>query len=1092
MKLTAVLLLTAVLQVSAKTYSQTITLNLQNAPLDKVVKEIQRQSKFNFFYEEGLFRDAKPVTLSVSKLTLQQTLELCFSGQPFEYKIVQSTVFVKRKEFINVRQAETVSVNNGDFKGRVLTKDGEPLVSANVVNKRTGKGTSTDANGNFLLHDVSLNDILVISYTGYAQRSIKVSEFLLVTLVMEPAVNELDQVVMQAYGTTTQRFNTGNIARVTSDEISKQPVINPLQALQGRIPGLIVSQTNGFASAPYKVELRGRNSIDPKIVIDPLYIIDGVPLTIMDISSNRASNVNGTSGFLQNGLFGPANGQSPLFSLNPSDIESIEVLKDADATAIYGSRAANGVILITTKKGKAGKAKLDINFQQGISRITRFWDMLNTEQYLEMRREAFKNSGQTITTGNAPDLLVWDSTHYIDWQKYIWGGTGKNTAIQVGLTGGNATTSFRLSAGYSRVTNILVVSGADQRGSIAFNLNQRSSNQKLNIGFTTGYSFSESNMISLPGTAVILPPNAPDVFDEFGKLNYNGWNPARSQFRFAGLLQPYNAKTHFLNSNLTITYEVIKSLIFRTSFGFNTAQAIQESFTPIASQDPNTNPTGSAAFGNNINRNWIIEPQLEYSRYLGQSKFNVLIGGTAQGTTSRGQLISGTGYTNDALLRTISNAPTQAASENVGSYRYSAVFARIGYNFKNKYLLNISGRRDGSSNFGEGRQFGNFGALGVAWIFSEESWLKNNLKFLSYGKIRASYGTTGSEGPAYGYLSRWSARNPAYNGIVPLAPDQHANPDYRWQENRKLEAGIDLNFFNDRIGISTAYYRNRCDNQLVAFPVPSYTGFSSVVSNSPAYVENSGYEIGLRAKIWEGKSIQWDINFNVAINKNKLLDYPYFEKSPYYGKLIIGKSLNIRRVLHYTGVDGQTGQYTFEDTYGDGVINTSSVDTTSDLIPFDLNPKFLGGFGTNFSYKNWQLGLFFNFMKQIGQNAFFGLQAGTLNNMPTAVLSRWQKNGDISEFARYTTLPGTDDSRFRSQSDGIFTDASFIRLQNVSLSYNLPLGLLSKAGIKKGGLFIHAQNLFVITKYKGVDPETQNFGGMPPSKVIAFGISLNF
>lgn len=1093
MKLTAILVLTAVLQVSAKTYSQTITLNVQNAPLDKVVKEIEKQSKFNFFYQEGLFQNAKPVTVSVSKSTLTQALELCFSGQPFEYKIVQNTVFVKRKEAINIENTEAVKINNGDFKGRVLTKEGEPLASANVVNKRTGKGTTTDANGNFLLHDVTLNDILIVTYTGYAPRHLKVSEFISMTLVMEAAINELDQVVMQAYGTTTRRFATGNIAKVTAEEISKQPVINPLQALQGRVPGLIVTQTNGFSSAPFKIEIRGRNTVNSDFTSDPLYIIDGVPLTIQELLPGNSSYNVGSKGFLQNGLNGPAGGQSPLFSINPNDIESIEVLKDADATSIYGSRAANGVILITTKKAKASKTKLNMRFTQGVSKITRYWDMLNTEQYLDMRREALKNDNRPINTGTAYDLLIWDTLQYTNWQKELWGGTGKNSDIQIGLSGGNNNTAFRLGAGYTRTTNILTISGADQRASVSMNLTHSAINHKFNISISSTYSYGETNMVNLPGSAITLPPNAPAIFDEEGKLNYSGWAPRQNTFPFAGLLQPYTSNVNFLNSNVTLNYQILKQVSFRTSFGYNSSQTNQVLLQPIISQDPNNNPTGTAQFGANSNKNWIIEPQIDYNEVIGKGKLNILVGASTQKNTTQGQLVIGEGYTNDALIKTISNAPNVIAKDNFGEYRYSAVFGRLNYNLKNKYILNLSVRRDGSSNFGSGNQFGNFGSMGAAWLFSEESFFDKAVKFISYGKLRTSYGTTGGEGPPYGYMTRWASQSVTYNSNTALEPIQHANPAYKWQENKKFESALELGFWDDKVTLSVSYYRNRCNNQLVSFPLGTFTGFPYVIANSPANVLNTGWEFFSILKPINRKYFQWTINFNTAINKNKLLSYPNIELSPYASTLIVGESLNITKLLKYTGVDPTTGKHTFEDKDKDGMINTDFASNTNDLFAYNLSPKFSGGLGSNMTYKNISLSLFFSIVKKLGRNALSGLVPGGIRNMPVSVLSRWQKPGDISENARFTTL-SSDITNFNYAfySDGIYTDASFIRLQNVSLSYRIPEKLIKKTGLNSFNIFINTQNLFVLTSYKGLDPETQNFGGMPPSKVITGGININF
>ncbi|OJW54921.1 MAG: hypothetical protein BGO55_16180 [Sphingobacteriales bacterium 50-39] len=978
--------------------------------------------------------------------------------------------------------------------GVVYNEAGQPLSGANVTIKATGKGTITNAKGEFELPAVPEESPLVISFIGYAPQVIKVNEGKSIQVYLSVAKNELDKVVIQGYGITSHRLATGDIGVVRADEIEKNPVVNPLLALQGRVAGLDVNQTSGYASAPIKVELRGRSAIGD-FPSDPLYIVDGVPLTVLEVAGNSGYN-SGSVGYLQsgNGLLGPANGQSPFFNINPADIESIEVLKDADATAIYGSRGANGVILITTKKGKAGKTKFDIRAESGIKRYTRFWKLLNTPQYLEMRREAFKNDGIIPDAGNAPDLLVWDTTKYTDWQKRLYGRTGKYSDAELNLSGGDARTVFRIGAGYHREVGITVVSGADERGSASFTLNHKSLNQRLGINFTNQYSYSKSNMISIGG-ALDMPPNAPDIYDSAGNLNYNGWGVLRNTFPFASLKRSYIAKTNFLNSNLVLSYEVIKGLLLKSSFGYNNAQADQEFYIPIASYDPIAPNTGSSEFGYNTNRNWIVEPQVTYDRVIGKGKLSVLGGASVQSTTTKGIFIAGSGYTTDDLITAITNAPNKQATENYSEYRYAGVFGRINYNYEDKYIINLSARRDGSSKFGSGNQFGNFGAVGLAWIFSEESWIKDNITFLSFGKLRSSIGTTGSDLIGlYGYLTRFSSSSlQTYMGIQPLAPTQHANPNYRWQVNKQMEIAIELGFLKDRLTLTTAAYRNRCGNQLVNFPTPGFTGFSTVVANSPALVENSGLEFMFAAKLIDNKDFKWSINFNTSFNKNKLIAYPNLQLSPYAGTLVIGKSLNITKSLHYTGVDPQTGLYTFEDKDKDGQITVNYSGKSDDRYDYNLSPRFFGGLGSNISYKGFQISLFFNIKKQLGFNTSQqGQNPGDEKNQPVGVLNRWQQPGDMKSVAKFTTQGGLDSYRFFGLSDAGISDASYIRLSNLAASYTLPVEFVQKRGIQGASLFFQTNNLFVITKYKGIDPETQNFGGLPPPKTIVLGLSLNF
>ena len=1083
------------LQVQAKTgYGQDkITLSVKNVSVTRVLNEVRKKTGISYASQEQVLDAGHAVTISVKDASLQEVLDLAFKGQPFTYEIVGNTIVVKRREELGpVVEAPLpeAPVKTVKVTGTVYNESGEPLSGANVTIKESEKGTVTNARGDFDLGAVPVNSTVVFSYTGFEPQRVKVTDVLSLKIYLKPAKNELDKVVIQGYGTTTQRLQTGDIVTVSGAEIAKQPSMNPILALQGQVPGLDIVQQNGYGTAPVKVELRGRSSLG-QFPSDPLYIVDGVPLTVNEISGNTSYPVS--QGFTQNGgIESPGNGQSPLASLNSDDIESITVLKDADATSIYGSRGANGVILITTKKGKAGNAKFDFKVEQGETTITKFWQMLNTSQYLSVRREALKNDGLHATASNAYDLVVWDTTRTTDWQRELMGGMGHYTNAQGALSGGDVHNTFRLAGGYKRSTYITTTSGADQQGSVSMNLTHKSNSQRFKMSMTAEYTVDGSNLANLPGK-VIMAPDAPAIFDSAGNLNYAGWNPVANQFSFAGLREPFTSNTNFLNADLVIGGQPFHGFDVQVSLGYNNEQSKEQKLSPITAQNPASNPTGISQSGIDNNRNWIVEPQVTYANFIGKGKIDAIAGASLQETTTEGQYITGEGYTNDDLLRTISNAPTISGTDNYGQYRYGGIFGRVNYNWENKYIVNLSARRDGSSRFGPGKQFGTFEAAGAAWIFSEEEWFKKHARFLSFGKLKGSYGTTGSDQVApYSYLTRWSSNGLlTYENIAPLQPLQHANPYYQWQVNKKLEAGIDLGFI-DRVNLSFIYYRNRCGNQLVEFPTPQFSGFSFVEANSPADVQNSGEEVTLGTKIINSNKVVWSIHANVGFNQNKLLAYPNFAQSPFAQTYIIGKPLNLARVYHYTGVDPKTGQYTFEDRNHDGIIS-NNFGPTDDRYPMYLAPKYFGGLGSDFSYKGLQLTLLFSFKKQIGVNAINqGDYPGRAYNQPVEILGKeWKYPGDKASVARFTTLPQSSDSYFHG-SDAGYTDASFIRLRNLSLSYNFPEPFVKRMGFGQAAIFVRGENLFVITPYKGMDPETQNFGGLQPAKVFTGGISCTF
>lgn len=1091
------------LPLQAKVRSQElVSLSFKNGSLENVLKEIRRQTGYLYALQDQWKDKARPIDIDVNHVPLDEVLGMIFKNQPFTYAVIGKTIVIKEKE-----EVVPPALPGGPgflITGTVRNESGETLSDANVTVTETKKGTITNARGEFVLSGVSAGSTLIITYIGYVPQRIIIKDATSIKVYLKATKEELDKAVVQAYGETTERLATGNIGTVRAEDIAKQPVMNVLDVIQGQVPGAVVTNTSGYSSGQIKVEIRGRSTINSGFPSDPLYIIDGVPLSIQDVSGS-SSYQSGSPGFTQSGPVisnntgGP---QSPFFNINPADIESIEVLKDADATAIYGSRGANGVILVTTKKGKAGKTRLNIDVTEGAETILKTYPLLNTQQYIAMREEALANDGLPVNINNSPDLIVGDSNRYTNWEKYFWGGrVGTYTDGQMSISGGDAGTTFRIATGYHTQRDLTALSGGNSRGSVSINLNHKAVDQRLNIGLSALYTYAASNQISEPN-APNLAPDAPPVFGKNGVIDWADWDTFYGYYAganpFGGLLQPYYSGTGFLNSNLNISYQVIKGLVVRANLGYSNAQAKEKSYFPIAAQDPNSyQPTASVSYGTSLTHNTIFEPQIEYNTFLGRGKFNALAGATDQTSASTGEYEQALGIPSDILINNI-NAGV-ASSRNYGysegDYKYAGIFGRINYNWKNEYIINLNGRRDGSSRFGPGRQYGDFGSVGLAWIFSEEDWIRNHIGIISFGKIRSSYGTTGSDAVGnYQYLTQWQFGNYPYNGNIPLTPIKHTDSLYHWQVNKKFEIAIEMGFLKDLITISSVYYLNRSNDQLLPVPTPEFTGFGSVVTNSPANVQNSGWEFIANAKIVDSRNFKFSVRFNIGLNRNKLVSYPDFAQSPYVNVYAIGKPLNITRLLHYTGVDPQTGLYTFEDKNKNGQIDFNYGNhEIDDTYTYSFAPKYDGGLNLNFSYRKWELSSLFYYKKQDGLNAFFQLDpAGDETNQPVEVLKdHWQKPGDVAKYARFTTnASDVSFSNFRN-SDGLFTDASYIRLQNLVLSYNLLKGQLPK-GIESLKVSLKAQNLFVLTDYKGPDPETQSFNSLPLPRNLTAGISIAF
>ncbi len=1097
MKITAVILLGACLQLSARGLSQSITLSMKDATLKAVFKSIEKQTEYAFFFDEDLLKQAKKVTINVNNLPLPQVLDLCFKEQPFSYSISGRTITLVRKkekqEAINFlhRSNATPPV---DVKGRVINESGEP-VQASITIKGTTSGTTTNRNGEFQLNNVEEQAILIISGVGIEEREIKIGGVSNLNIVVKISVKPLEETIIKGYYTTVNKFNTGTVSTVTSKDIQKQPINNPLLALEGMVPGVAISQNSGVPGAGINIQIRGQNSLRSG-GNEPLYIVDGVPYNSLLLPNLGNSILQQT-----NGNFNAGAGNSMSF-INPNDIESISILKDADATAIYGSRGANGVVLITTKRGTTGNAKVNVHISEGMGKVGHKVDLLNTQQYLNMRINAFANDGETPNSSNAPDLFIWDTTSNTNWQKLLFGETAKYTNAQANITGGEKNIQYLIGGTLYRETTVFPGDFSDKKATIHFNLNTNSNNGRFKTNLTASYLVGNRVLPQSDFTlmAYLLAPNAPNVHNQDGSLNWaNSTWPAENPFVKAERL--YETKTSNIISNLNLNYNLCKGFDISTSLGYNKIQINEHSTIPITSLDPGiySTLTGSASFVNNTIESYIIEPKLSYQFAKGNSQLEALVGSTFQMNKSNGSVVNATGFTSDALLNNIQAASnTSISSVTDIKYKYNGGFARIGYTYSNKYILNFTARRDGSSRFGENNRFHNFGSIAGAWLFSDESFLKQIFRFLSFGKLKASYGSTGSDQIGdYKFYDLYSTNQYTYQGSSNLSPQTLHNPNLQWEETKKSELGIELGFIKSKILFNANYYSNRSSNQLVSYALPTLSGFANVSTNFPATIRNQGYEFYVNTTNVKTKSISWSTTINLTIPKNKLLAFSEIENTPYKSSLLVGQPLTIKRVYHVLGVNDTTGAYQFSDSKGAPTYNPNPA--TDNISTVNTAPKFYGGVSNTFRYGGLQLDFLFQFVKQIGNKFIYQKSQPFGNfysgNQSVDVSNNWKSPGDHSNIQAFTQSFSSvpyNSWQYISSSDYAFTDASFIRLKNVSLSYLFANSLIKKAKLKECKVYLQGQNLLVFTKYKGPDPETTNGFVLPPLRMVTIGASVTF
>ncbi|MEP7374599.1 MAG: SusC/RagA family TonB-linked outer membrane protein [Chitinophagaceae bacterium] len=1105
MKLTILLLLFSCLAVSATGNAQKISIDVKNASLTEVFERIEKQTAYTFAYTGTQLQLAKKVSITISNGTLDEVLALCFKEQPFTYSIIDKTVVVKPKDpgllpSPSVEKRLRDEVPPITIKGRIVNENGDPVI-ASVMVKGTRNGATTNTNGEFEIKGIDENAVLVVSGVNIEKFEIKVKGRTNVSLTAKTKVTGLEEVtVNKGYYTETQKLSVSNTVRVTAKEIERQPVQNVVLALQGRVPGLFVTQGTGNAGSSIKVRIQGQNSL--RNGSDPLYVVDGVQIDA-NLPNTGIDGMLGTTGGIGFNGFG-----SPLNFLNPLDIESVEVLKDADATAIYGSRAANGAILITTKKGKAGDLKFDLNMETGWGKMTRRVDMMNTRQYLDMRYEAFANDGIDWTKPNvsANDLKVWDTTRYTNWQDELLGGTARYNNINASVSGGSRNVGYLVSGTYHKETTVfpLPKDFADQKASVHFNINANSTNQKFRMQFSGNYMFDDNQLPAADFTreGLLMEPNAPPLLNADGSIN---WAPdAAGNTTWSGegnvMVHQYTKyvnKTHNLVSSLKLDYAILPGLNIGSSFGYNYMQTNDFSPSPLIAVAPELRASTQrgAAFGNRNLQSWIIEPQASYRAKIKKGTLDLLLGSTFQDKKAAAGYIYAQGQTTDEVLDNMSAAAhIFAGSSSTSSYRYAALFGRVNYNWDDKYIFSINARRDGSTRFGADKRFHNFGSVGAAWLFSNERFFKNNFEFVSFGKIRGNFGTTGSDQIGdYQFMSLYNffSVSAPYQGIVGLIPAGLPNPKLGWEETKKLQLGVDLGFFQDKLVVNANYVRNRSSNQLLGYALPNQAGFTSVTTNFPATVQNQNWEFMVTGKIIQKKEFSWTSSINLTIPQNKLIRFDGLSDSNYSYK--VGFPIDATPYFHWLGVAAGTGDYLFADGKGRPTIAPGVEDLNVRRSKF---PKFYGGFQNSVVYKGLQLDFIFQFVKQFGYkdvlfwNQFWrypGMFAPGVSNQPVTVLNRWQKPGDNNKtVARYSTY----EVPYILGSDRRFADITYISLKNVSLSYELPQKWVSKAKFRNFRVYMHAQNLWMLSNYKGLNPETQNMTSLPPLQVWTVGVQL--
>ncbi len=1070
-----------------------VSMTFDDVPLLQAFTMIEEETPFEFLMNKTIEERSDRFTLNVENKSVEFVLKKLSEGTGLSFRQIDATAILVKEQKSPLKRVESkaqvpeVNLKSQErpINGKVVDEEGKPLSGATIQVKGTAIGTIADAEGNYRLSIPDGSNVrLVISFIGFQTQEIQVNARTAIDVTMVVDTTSLNEVsvVSTGYYKIEQRLNPGNIAKVDGQTIEQQPISNPLQALQGRLTGVNITQASGVPGSAFQIQIRGLNSLrDGRPQIggvsgnDPLYLINGIPYPAESVSFNSTALTGGIN---------------PLNFINPNDIESIEILKDADATAIYGSRGANGVVRITMKQGTAGNFQVTYSGSMGAGTLENKLNVLNTEQYLMMRREAFMNDAREPGINDFDVNGTWGEDRNTDWQEELLGGSSSVISHQLTFSGGAHNTSFLFGVNYRKETTLFSDDFSDRKLSGNMNLNFNSNDKKLNLNFTSNFSINNNDLFAslFPLTAVTLAPNAPALRDEDGNLN---WENGTFENPLSGFLNQSDTRTINLVTNFGISYELLSGLKIKSSFGYTELQSDEIVTSPIASLNPFSDEDlrGSSSFGNSSINTWIVEPQIEYKRFFGTHEITLLGGTTFQETQIDRQLVEATGYDSDALiLNPLAAAETEVTGIDFSEYRFNSLYARLNYMYNEKYIVNLTGRRDGSSRFGPGKQFANFGAVGLAWIFTQEEFISDNLGFLSYGKLRGSYGVTGSDQVGnYEFLELWNPTEEGYDGVQGLAPNNLFNEDFAWEETTKQEIGLEIGVFEDRINLSTSYFQNSSSNQLIGQPLPRTTGFSSVQTNFPAEIENRGWEIELNTVNLSKGDFRWSSSFNISILRNELVSFDNIENSSFASLYEVGQPLSVQFVFDYTGVDPETGIATFRN-----VDDIPFLSASLDRLPLEnTQADYFGGFQNAFEYKGFALDFLFRFVKQRGRDyrAIFTVP-GAFSNQPVFVLDRWRNPGDVTDVPRFTQSGTARSANNNVQtSTQAFADASFIRLQNVMLSYQLPFSIIQKYKIENLRIFVQGQNLLTFTGYRGWDPETQSLS-LPPLRIITTGLTV--
>ena len=993
---------------------------------------------------------------------------------------------IKFKHFLSlliVLSVQLTFAQESTLSGKVTDMGGLPIPGANIIVKGTTISAQTGFDGDFVIN-AKRGQILIVSFVGMKTIEVPASPSMVIKL--GDSSNQLETVVVVGYGTQSKKKLTDNIARVTAKDIQQIPVSNVQNALVGKLAGVQITQTNGKVDGGINIRVRGAASISAGT--QPLYVLDGIPLVTTDESSNGA----------------PTN---PLLTLSPNEIESIDVLKDASSAAIYGARGANGVVLITTKRGKEGKGTFSINLSQGVSQATHKRKWLNADQYIELFTEASINGlGDAVEAEDTFDFLAqgtdWRNREVnTDWQDTAF-QDGFNTDADFSVSGGDAKTKYFLSGAYNNTTGI-IINNALERVTARTNVSHKISD-RFTAGMNLSFSRSEIDRIqddksfTTPLQAVAQSPLSPARLAD-GTANpntlYANYLLAMDNTFWKTIMRRVTGKVYG-------ELKIIPSLKANSDFSYDLLSQTEDAW--YGKNSPFMATDGEAYATSVNNETYIYSNYLTFDKTFGEKhNINAVAGMEFNKFNRRFQSVTSIYFPNDSFQTVDGGAEVNAGSGNQTDYTFVSQFGRLTYSYDNKYILKASIRRDGSSRFGKNERFGSFPAFSAGWIISEENFLKDNAT-VTFLKLKGSWGKLGNA-ELGNFASRQLYESKPYNLKSGLSFSQAGNDNLTWEKSTQIDFGVEFGLLN-RISVEADYYKKNTNGLLFKVPLSISSGASTINQNI-GEVQSSGVEFTLNTKNIDSDNLKWNTSFNITTNESKVVSMPNNNKDIVTTFTInrVGENISSFYLVEYAGVDSANGDALFvkNTPNTDGSLDKSTTNDYSEakrVVSGNPFPTLMAGLTNTMNYKG--IDFSFTFQGEWGASIYNSagkyqsVSADYFDNQTTDQLKRWQKPGDITNVpqARLYGSNGTGEStRFLDKTD-------FVRLRNLTIGYSLSGNAIKELGMSSVRLYATGVNLLTFTNYNGYDPEArrddtgigEEFYSTPPARTIALGVNINF